>query len=174
MTESSTKAWIYIILKMARVDLEIYILCKVMRHLFNLSLHFLPFCLLILLVLHQSGPVLVPAGVIGRPLRHKIKTMKLAEVTKPLSSSSNTKLQSLLFKRLMRCDKVMLHGEGPKHRMRILTVLSGCISHQESDGMIVFTFSLLFSLYIWSRIVDSKDIVFHHNNMSRSFGMMWK
>ncbi|ROT70452.1 symplekin isoform X2 [Penaeus vannamei] len=83
----------------------------------------------------QSGPVLVPAGVIGRPLRHKIKTMKLAEVTKPLSSSSNTKLQSLLFKRLMRCDKVMLHGEGPKHRMRILTVLSGCISHQESDAL---------------------------------------
>ncbi|XP_042890478.1 symplekin-like isoform X2 [Penaeus japonicus] len=83
----------------------------------------------------QSGPVLVPAGVIGRPLRHKIKTMKLAEVTKPLSNSSNTKLQSLLFKRLMRCDKVMLHGEGPKHRMRILTVLSGCISHQESDAL---------------------------------------
>ncbi|XP_047473127.1 symplekin-like isoform X1 [Penaeus chinensis] len=85
--------------------------------------------------IQQSGPVLVPAGVIGRPLRHKIKTMKLAEVTKPLSSSSNTKLQSLLFKRLMRCDKVMLHGEGPKHRMRILTVLSGCISHQESDAL---------------------------------------
>lgn len=132
----------------SRVYLEMYILYKVNRTpVWFIFIYLSPSPLYTLMVLHQSGPVLVPAGVIGRPLRHKIKTMKLAEVTKPLSSSSNTKLQSLLFKRLMRCDKVMLHGEGPKHRMRILTVLSGCISHQESDGTIDFAMSFTLSLF---------------------------
>ncbi|XP_071524729.1 symplekin isoform X1 [Panulirus ornatus] len=83
----------------------------------------------------QSGPVLVPAGVVGRTMRHKVKTMKLGEVTKSLSTAANSKMQLLLLLRLLRCSKMMLFGSASQHRTRILTMLSGCISSQECEEL---------------------------------------
>lgn len=82
-----------------------------------------------------AGPVLTPAGVIGRPMRQKVRTMKLAEVTKPLPSPANNKMQLVLLRRLLRCDKMLLQGSTPKVRMRIVSVLSGCLSPQECEEL---------------------------------------
>ncbi|KAK7069039.1 hypothetical protein SK128_025268 [Halocaridina rubra] len=79
------------------------------------------------------GPILIPAGVTTRIMRQKIRTMKLSEVTKPMTSVVNNKMQLLLLRRLMRCDKMILLGDASKLQLRIISMLSGCLSPQECE-----------------------------------------
>ncbi|KAG0711695.1 Symplekin [Chionoecetes opilio] len=84
-------------------------------------------------VYHSGGPVLVPAGLAGRGARHKAKTMKLEEVTKPMNAAANTKMQQILLRRLLRSHKAPL-GSGAKDCLRIITILLGSISSNECEG----------------------------------------
>lgn len=85
----------------------------------------------------QPGPVLVPAGVAGRVMRKKVKTMKLDEVTKPLTSAASLKLQLFLMARLLRSEKLLMYSNAAKLRTRILTMLCGCITGSECEGSII-------------------------------------
>lgn len=83
----------------------------------------------------QSGPVLVPAGLAVRGARHKAKTMKLEEVTKPMNAAASAKMQQLLLQRLLKNHKTPLLGSGAKDCVRILTVLMGSISPSECEEL---------------------------------------
>lgn len=115
----------------------------------------------------QSGPVLVPAGVAGRASRPKAKTMKLDEVTKPLFAAGNSKMQRLLLLRLLQCDK-MLFDSASKHRTRILTMLSGCMSSKESEELEDFILEDLHNradlLFSWLYAEYSLEHDFSHIN----------
>ncbi|KAK4296500.1 hypothetical protein Pmani_031010 [Petrolisthes manimaculis] len=79
----------------------------------------------------QAGPVLVPAGVAGRGFRHKVKTMKLEEVTKPFPPANMTHMHSLLLGRLLRSSAASLSSDNAKSHIRILTMIIGCVSDLE-------------------------------------------
>ena len=88
---------------------------------------------------------LPPAAFVTRPNWQKVGTVRLAEVTKPLSSWANQSLQLILLKRLLRCDKKVLYGGAHKHRHRILMLLSAFANEQENRGM----FDLIDYIYIY-------------------------
>ena len=99
----------------------------------------------------QSGPVLVPAGLAVRGARHKAKTMKLEEVTKPMNEAASAKMQQILLQRLLKNHKTPLLGSGAKDCVRILTVLMGSISPSECEGKLLgalHSYSLFQSLYM--------------------------
>lgn len=90
----------------------------------------------------QSGPVLVPAGLATRGTRQKAKTMKLEEVTKPMNSAANAKMQQLLLKRLLQSHKSHLLGSGAKECLQILTVLTGSLSPVECAGEVSHDYNM--------------------------------
>ncbi|XP_076061813.1 symplekin scaffold protein isoform X2 [Oratosquilla oratoria] len=83
----------------------------------------------------NQGPVLIPAGVTAKPLKHKIKTVKLSEVTKPMATKGNADMQLMIFKRLLQSDKVIPVGSVPKQRMRILGALASSLSEEERETL---------------------------------------
>ena len=84
--------------------------------------------------------MLVPAGLAMRGSRHKAKTMKLEEVTKPMNAATSNRMQQLLLRRLLQNHKTPLLGSGAKDCLRILTVLMGSISPNECEGKLSGSF----------------------------------
>lgn len=119
------------------------------------------FCVYGLICCGQSGPVLVPAGLAVRGARHKAKTMKLEEVTKPMNAAASAKMQQLLLQRLLKNHKTPLLGSGAKDCVRILTVLMGSISPSECEGKLSGHFILI---HYFSFVLVCKCVVTEANS----------
>ena len=126
----------------------------------------------------KNEPVtLQPAGMSKKPTR--TRTLKLGEITKPLSSDERHKIMIAALKRILNSEKSAIVGGVPKIRIKMITTLAAQFGSDLKSLLIEFifqdlqkradlAFSWLFEEYCYYQNFNKGSSVFNRRSADDS------